>query len=142
MARKSLGRNPPSHVEEPTINLTSLIDIVFVILIMFILVAPMLELDRVELADAPKKKSQDVIDIKEQSSIMLHVRQDNSVLLNNRMIPLDELPVALQQAKERYPGAKPQVFHDRRATFGTYQAVKNAMEAAGFEEMDIILRPA
>lgn len=141
MARKALGHHAAT-IDEPTINLTSLIDIVFVILIMFILVAPMLELDRVELADAPKKKSQDSIDIKEQSAITLHVRQDNSVLLNNRMIPLEDLPMALLRVKQECPSAKPQVFHDKRATFGTYQAVKNAMEAAGFEEMDIILRPA
>ena len=48
----------------------------------------------------------------------------------------------LKQAKKRYPQAKPQIFHDKKAHFGTYQAIKNAAEAAGFQQMDIILKPA
>jgi biopolymer transport protein ExbD len=36
--------------DEPLINLTPLIDVVFVVLIIFILIAPMLEIDRVKLA--------------------------------------------------------------------------------------------
>ena len=45
-------RKPVPDIEEPQINLTPLIDVVFVILIMFILIAPILELDRIDLADA------------------------------------------------------------------------------------------
>ena len=36
--------------EEPTVNLTPLIDVVFVILFTFVVVAPLLEVDQVELA--------------------------------------------------------------------------------------------
>ena len=43
--------------------------------------------------------------------------------------------------KKNHPREIPRVFQDKNATFGTYQTVKNAVEAAGFEEMDIILKP-
>ncbi len=39
------------------------------------------------------------------------------------------------------PESRPQIFHDKNAKFGTYQTVKNALEAAGFSEMDLILKP-
>ena len=42
----------------------------------------------------------------------------------------------------KFPEARPQVFHDKKAEFGTYQAVKNAAEEAGFSHIDIILKPA
>lgn len=49
-SRISFSRQPT--FEEPTVNLTPLIDVVFVILIMFIVIAPLLDLDRIELAQA------------------------------------------------------------------------------------------
>ena len=46
MSRIVKRRLYPMASEEPVVNLTPLIDVVFVILIMFILVAPLLEADR------------------------------------------------------------------------------------------------
>ncbi len=42
----------------------------------------------------------------------------------------------------RYPRARPQLYHNRNAHFGTYQSVKNATEMAGFTQLDIILKPS
>lgn len=128
-------------IEEPTVNLTPLIDVVFVILIMFIVVAPLLELDQVELANGAKIQTAASHAVQESSPIAIHVHQDNTIQFNNQLVSLPELSIRLQQAKLQYPKITPQVFHDRRAQFGTYQAVKNAVEEAGFTQMDIILKP-
>jgi len=129
-------------IEEPTINLTPLIDVVFVILIMFILVAPLLELDRIELADAGGVPTANDVEVHEASPITLHVQKDNTITLNNRKVRPEQLADLLRQLKRKYPQARPQVFHDKRAAFGTYQSVKNAAEEAGFQQMDIILKPS
>lgn len=129
------------HIEEPTVNLTPLIDVVFVILIMFIVVAPLLELDRVELADGASTHQEGTIIAQENSPITIHVHRDNRVTLNNQPVTLAQLPERLRQAKKRYPRVRPQLFHDRQAHFGVYQAVKNAAEEAGFQQMDIVLKP-
>jgi len=124
--------------DEPQINLTPLIDVVFSILIMFILLAPLLHVDHVELAE--ESRSSDHASF--NGSITLHVRKDNTVLLNRRPVALAELTALLQREKERHPHASPQIFHDKMACFGTYQSIKQAVEAAGFEKMDVILQPA
>ena len=129
-------------IEEPVVNLTPLIDVVFVILIAFIVLAPLLELDRIELADASGAPQDKSITVQEASPIAIHVRQDNIIVVNGNPVTLVQLTEYLKQAKKRYPQAKPQLFHDRKAHFGTYQAVKNAAEAAGFQQMDVILKPA
>lgn len=134
-------RQRREQVEEPPVNLTPLIDVVFVILIMFILVAPLLELDRVELADASHAAHSNNTNVQESSLITMHVNRDNSLLFNNQKITLEQLPALLKQARRKYPQAKPQLFHDKRAYFGTYQSVKNAVEEAGFTQLDIILKP-
>lgn len=135
-------RRKRAQIEEPPVNLTPLIDVVFVILIMFILVAPLLELERVELADGPRIHQESSTSVQETSPIALHVNRDNSILFNSEKVSLQQLPNLLKQARKKYPTAKPQLFHDRRAYFGTYQSVKNAVEEAGFSQMDIILKPS
>lgn len=129
-------------IEEPTVNLTPLIDVVFVILIAFIVLAPLLELDRVELADASGAPQDNTLSVQEASPIAIYVRQDNAIIVNGQPVTLAQLTDHLRGLKKRYPTAKPQVFHDKKAHFGTYQSVKNAAEAAGFQQMDIILKPA
>lgn len=128
-------------VNEPTINLTPLIDVVFVVLIAFILVAPLLDRDQVELAPGGALPSHMPLSMRDASPIQIHVRADNVILLSGSKVLLSELPSKLAFMKQHYPQAKPQVFHDRRAHFGTYQALKNCLEQVGFDEMDIVLAP-
>jgi biopolymer transport protein ExbD len=127
--------------EETHINLTPLIDVVFVVLIMFIIIATMLELDRVQLASSMQKDTKEMAVVQENSPVAIHVHEDNSVWLNNRIVSEKELLQRLKEAKRLYPQKIPQLFHDKKAQFGTYQAVKNAVEAAGFEQLDVILQP-
>lgn len=126
-------------IEEPAVNLTPLIDVVFVILIMFIVVAPLLEMDRIELAAAQAHSNTQ--SIQESSPIAIQVRRDNSILFNHQPVSMEQLPGLLQKAKKQYPKARPQLFHDKKGHFGVYQAIKNAAEAAGFEQLDIVLNP-
>lgn len=139
-SRISFSRQPT--FEEPTVNLTPLIDVVFVILIMFIVIAPLLELDRVELADGPSASFASTSSAQESSPMTIHVRADNTILFNDAVVTPAELSFQLRQAKEKFPHVNPQVFHDKKAHFGTYQTVKNAAEEAGFTHIDIILKPA
>ena len=141
MSRRLVKSSRDRPIEEPVVNLTPLIDVVFVILIMFILVAPLLELDRVELAEAPSNPIEGTITVQESSLIRIHVKQNNTILYNEKVVHIDQLVDLLKEAKRRYPHARPQLFHDQRGHFGVYQSVKNAAEAAGFQQMDIVLKP-
>jgi biopolymer transport protein ExbD len=142
MSRRIFRVSESRSIEEPAINLTPLIDVVFVILIMFIVVAPLLDLDRVELADAALAPNDKAISVQESSPITIHVRQDNTIAFNGQTVTIGQLTEKLKQAKKLHPKARPQLFHDKKAHFGTYQAIKNSAEAAGFQQMDIILKPA
>lgn len=141
MARRQLRSNQNWQFEEPAINLTPLIDVVFVILIMFIVIAPLLELDRIELAESLSEQKGNAIAAQENSPIAIHVFADNSIQFNHQKVTIPQIAQLLKEAKTRHPGARPQLYHDRHAQFGTYQEIKNATEAAGFQQMDIILKP-
>ena len=76
-----------------------------------------------------------------RNSITIRVFDDNKITINNRPILEKELLATLVSLRSTHPKEIPLVFHDKKATFGTYQIVKNALEIAGFEEMDIMLKP-
>lgn len=137
MRHKRLHQLSNQLEEESSINLTPLIDVVFVILIMFILIAPMLEVDRISLATAPSKEQSE---IPNASSLMIHVQQDNSILINKKEIDGKSLGPILKALYVKNPKLVPQLYQDKAAFFGTYQQVKNAVEEAGFEELDVVLK--
>jgi len=128
----------PPEIEEPIINLTPLIDVVFVVLIIFIIIAPMLELDRVELASAAPAKQSTAPD---STTFTIHVHQDNTIWFNGKCVTAEQLTKLLKDVKRQGDRRIPQLFQDKRAAFGTYQNVKNAVEIAGFEQLDVILKP-
>jgi biopolymer transport protein ExbD len=131
----------PDPSEETFINLTPLIDVVFVLLITFIMIAPILKLDRIELAPGKQTKVQEKIPSPTRNSITIRVFDDNSITINNRFIDLDHILPTLLALKKNHPDITPMVFHDKKASFGTYQIVKNSVEMAGFDQMDILLQP-
>lgn len=132
--RSTLDQEP---IEEPTVNLTPLIDVVFVVLITFILIAPVLDVDSVNLAVGGTVEKKEL----ESSAITISVRADNSIWYQGSRVSLSELKKLLEFEKKRKPNAIPQLLHDEKAEFGTYQMLKNTIEGVGFEEMDVVLKP-
>lgn len=139
MRKRSFSESHESAGE--SINLTPLIDVVFVVLIMFIIVAPMLEVDKVQLARAVESDAKEMAVVQESSPITIRVREDNSIWFNQSKVEPSQLLSLLKMAKRQNPGRTPQLFHDKKAQFGTYQTVKNCLELAGFEQLDVILEP-
>lgn len=138
------SRIPPQEAsaeESGMINLTPLIDVVFVVLIMFIVVAPMLDIDRVELANSATHEGKQHPSMQQENTLMLYVHPDNSIWLNSKSVRSEELLKVLQTARRQNPRLSIKLFHDKKAQFGTYQLIKNTVEAAGFEELDVILQP-
>jgi biopolymer transport protein ExbD len=125
--------------DEPLVNLTPLIDVVFVVLISFMLIAPLLDIDSIALAPsgpASKKESPAA-----NSPLAISIRMDNSVWFQGQKMNLETLEKHLLLEKKRRPTETPQVIPDARSHFETYAQVKNVLEACGFEQMDIVLRP-
>lgn len=141
MARRQLRSQTLAAPDEPLINVTPLIDVVFVLLIAFMIVAPLLEHDRIELASGDSSSSHIPIRLEDASPIQIHVYENNTIAFNNTPTTIRELTKLLQEAKKQYPNARAQLFHHKMAHFGTYQSVKNALESAQFKEMDVVLLP-
>ena len=125
--------------DEPTVNLTPLIDVLFVVLIAFMIIAPMLDIDIVDLATGSTVKKESMTP--EESPLSIIVRADNTIWTQGKRVNMAELEAILRTQKKRYPDKTPQVICDKNGSFGTYQTVKNTLEQCGFEQMEIVLKP-
>ena len=101
MRKMRLSTLKEGSLEETPINLTPLIDVVFVVLIMFIIIAPMLELDHVQLASAAERDTKEMAVVQENSPVTIHVREDNSIWIENRRVLEKELIQILKRSKTR-----------------------------------------
>lgn len=142
MQRKWRLRSPEEEsLEEPLINLTPLLDVVFVVLIAFMLIAPVLDIEHVDLAaSGPASKKEPMS--AQNRPLAITVRADNTIWFQGQKMQFAELEKRLREEKRRRPLETPQIIPDKQAPFGTYQEVKNILERCGFEQMEIILKPS
>ncbi len=123
--------------DEAALNLTPLIDIVLVVLVCFVLIAPLLEIDQVELARGASRFDASSM---HKSRINIYVEKDNQIRINNKLINVNDLRDELTSLKGLYPDEAPQLFQDKKSEFGIYQEVKNQVEEMGFTQLDVILK--
>ncbi len=122
--------------EEPPINLTPLVDVVFVVLITFMIIAPILNVDHVELSSGGIMTKSEA----QNTPLSITLRADNSIRFQGNPISLQNLKGVLQAQKSRFPEECPQLLADKNSHFGSYQEIKNLLEESGFQQMDVVLQ--
>lgn len=136
MRRRALPPLDDGDGEESPVNLTPLIDVVFVLLITFMLMAPILNVDHVDLAQGGILSKQEI----SQTPFAITLRGDQSIWFQGKKVNGKELALQLKAEKGRYPGQFPQLIADKNCHFGLYQDVKNILEECGFQQMDVVLQ--
>lgn len=118
------------------INITPLVDVVLVLLVIFMLTAPVLQ-SGIEVS-VPKTKT--VKEITEQR-LVVTINRDQEVFLGDKPVNLTELPSRLTQR-----GVDPshQVIYleaDERVPFGAFASVMDAVKQAGITNVSIVTQP-
>jgi biopolymer transport protein ExbD/biopolymer transport protein TolR len=129
----SAGRTQSSLAE---INVTPLVDVVLVLLIIFMITAPVLQSG----IDVSVPKTRTVKEITEQR-LVLTIDRDQQIFLGDRPVNMYELARKLRAA-----GADPahQVIYlraDERVPFGAFASVMDAVKQAGITNISIVTQP-
>lgn len=117
-----------------TMNLTPLIDVVFVTLFTFILIAPAIKSETVQLP-----ASQHAHTSSSKPPITITVDAKGAITVNGKKIDAAHLTPHFRTL--RTGGGIPLIQHDVRAPFGVYCSLRSALEEAGFEVADLQVDP-
>jgi biopolymer transport protein TolR len=117
------------------INITPLVDVVLVLLLIFMLTAPVLQSG----IDVAIPKTRSVSQLTEQH-LVVTIDKDQNVFLQDKPVNVNELPAKL---KSGITGANSIVYvrSDERVPFGAFASVMDAIKLAGITNISIVTRP-
>jgi biopolymer transport protein TolR len=118
------------------INITPLVDVVLVLLVIFMLTAPVLQ-SGIQVA-VPKTRT--VKEITDQRMVVT-IDKDQQVFLNDKPVNLADLPGLLRQ-----PNSDPahQIIYlraDEKVPFGAFATLMDAVKQAGITNISIVTQP-
>src|SRR5437660_10159388 len=118
------------------INVTPMVDVMLVLLIIFMVSAPLLTVG-VPL-DLPQTQAKSLDQDKEPLTVSVNVKGE--VYLQNTEIPLDELVPKLKAITEARGGADERIFvrGDRQVDYGTVMRIMGRLSAAGFRRVALV----
>ena len=118
------------------INITPLVDVVLVLLLIFMLTAPVLQ-SGIEVA-VPHTRSVNQLT---EERMVITIDKDQSVFLQDKPVNINNLPALLKNSNK--PEAKRIVYirSDERVPFGAFASVMDAVKQAGITNISIVTQP-
>ena len=114
-------------VEELVLNLTPMIDVIFLLLIFFMVATTFQDPERELDVDLPQAQSGSTL-TEQDDEIIINVMRDGSVVLSERTVTDDELIRHLNQAAQQDPETPVTIRGDR---FVHHEDIVSAMDACG-----------
>jgi biopolymer transport protein ExbD len=122
--------------EEPALNLTSMIDVVFLLLIFFMVSTTFLDPERQVELDLPEAAEAGAT-AQELEEIVVNVLQDGSISVGGAVVDEEGLRTALRQAAATDPQVQVTIRGDRRTHHENIVKVMNACGAAGLGNLAV-----
>ncbi len=129
-----------THIDEqPTLNLTPMIDIVFLLIIFFMVGTKFTELERKIGLKVPEVASHAALTAAPERKIV-NVYRDGTIMLDRQPVTLEELRTRLAAAQSQYSDLGVLVRGDAKGEFQGVASVLSACRAAGIRELGISVR--
>ena len=129
----SRGRTQTSLAE---INITPLVDVVLVLLVIFMITAPVLQ-SGIEVA-VPKTRT--VREITEQR-VVLTIDREQQLFLGDSPVNIHDLAQRLHQSNEDPSKQVIYLRADERVPFGAFASVMDAVKQAGITNISVVTQP-
>jgi biopolymer transport protein TolR len=119
------------------INVVPLVDVVLVLLVIFMVTAPLLYrgLD----IDLPRTATNTIAP---EERVVLTVTKHREIFLDKETVSLDRLLGALERLKERSPQVTLYLRADRQVPYGEVVQVMDTVKQAGIERLGMVTEPA
>ncbi len=115
-------------------NLTPLIDVMVVLLIVFMISAPLMTVTvPVDLPEVGKGASSDA-----DEPLVISIDKENNVYLQDTKLQMSELIPKLQAVTAQKPDQRIYIRADQQLTYGTMMKVISEMTGAGFTKVSLV----
>jgi biopolymer transport protein TolR len=118
------------------INVTPLVDVVLVLLIIFMVTAPVLQ-SGIEVS-VPKTRT--VKEITEERMVIT-IDKDQKVFLGNDPVNINEIGAKIHQKMRDPEGQAIYIRSDESVPFGAFATVMDSVKQAGFSNVSIVTQP-
>jgi biopolymer transport protein ExbD len=127
--------------EQPSLNLTPMIDVVFLLIIFFMVGTKFSELERNLRLKVPEVADRGALTPAPESRVV-NVYQDGRIALDREMVTLDQLTTRLAAARSQFPQLGVLIRGDGAGRYQRVAEVLNACKQAGISELGISVRIA
>jgi biopolymer transport protein ExbD len=129
-----------THVDEqPTLNLTPMIDIVFLLIIFFMVGTKFTELERKITLRVPEVADRGALTAAPERKVV-NVYRDGTITLDKDTVTLEQLTGDLADARRQYEDLGVLVRGDAKGEFQLVASVLNACKQAGVRDLGISVR--
>ena len=118
------------------INITPLVDVVLVLLLIFMLTAPVLQ-SGVEVAVPQTRNVAQLTDVHE----VITIDKDQNVFLQDKPINVHDLPTALGPSTTKNEKRIVYIRADKAVPFGAFASVMDEVKLAGITNISIVTQP-
>ncbi|MCH5377475.1 MAG: biopolymer transporter ExbD [Planctomycetes bacterium] len=131
-----------THMDEPpTINMTPMIDIVFLLIIFFMVGTKFVEMERKIAVKVPAVQNVETLTPAPQKRV-INVYRDGQISLDRQPVTLEQLAAELAAGRQEYADLGVIVRGDAEGAFQNVATVLNTCRRAGIAEMGISVRVA
>ena len=129
-----LGHDGDDFAETHEINVTPFIDVILVLLIIFMIAAPLATVDvPVDLPSTTVQKQQ-----RPDKPVFLTIKADRTLAIGDDPVPRDRLAATLETASRGNHDERIFLRADRAVSYGDVMEIMNAMRSAGFLKVALV----
>jgi len=122
-----------AHTEDAEINITPMLDIVFIMLIFFIVTT---SFTKETGAMITKPEAEQAVSLR-NGTILIGIKSNDDIWMSKRLIELREVRSMVEQARAENPKGSVVIVADKQARIGTVTLVMDQVKMAGIEGIAI-----
>lgn len=126
---------------QPAIVIVSLIDILAILLIFFIVTTTFRKTQPQLQINLPDSKTAELAPAEQTEPILLQVKGEEEIVLDDQPVTLENLSAQLTAAREKFPNRPIAMQADREAPFGVVVRVLDALKEAGIQNIPAFTQP-
>ena len=130
-------RHRKIEMDEGEINITPMMDVVFILLIFFIVTASFVKESGIDVT----KPNAQTAEQKERANILIAIDKNNQVWINRRVVDIRSVTANVQRLLAENPQSSVVIQADEKSFNGTFVRVMDGTKLAGVDNIAIAARP-